>query len=239
MPQILYVNPQPLKGKRTMATKKRRTAKQQAATRRMIAANRARRAGRRAAPKRRARKSNPVTPLRASKRVRRARRTSAVRSRRRARRSNPSMPGFVRDAVNALVPAAIGGAGALGVDVAMAALPLPAFLKSGPAKPVARIGAAVAIGALAGMAVNRRVGSQVMAGGITVVMYDTIKAFAARVLAGKVPGVGVYDMPGIGVYDVSGQAMLPAPAPDQTMGYPGSAVQFPDQVGVYDESQYP
>jgi hypothetical protein len=234
MPQILYVNPQPLKGARTMA-KKRRTAKQKAATKRMQAANRARAGRRSAAPKRRRarRKSNPVTPLRNPTRRRARRATAAVRTRRRARRSNPSMPGFVRDAMNALVPSAIGGAGALGVDVAMAVLPLPAMFTTGPAKPVARIAAAVAVGALAGMAVNRRVGSQVMAGGITVVMYDTIKAFAARVLGGKVPGVGVYDVPGIGVYDLGHQMAPMLPAPDGSMGYAESAMQFPDQVGEY------
>jgi hypothetical protein len=233
MPQILYVNPAPLKGKRTMA-KKRRTAAQRAATKRMIAANRARRGRKSTSGKKRraARRSNPVTPLRSTKRRRSARRSTAVRTRRRARRSNPSMPGFVRDAMGALVPSAIGGAGALAVDVAMAALPLPAMLTSPAIKPIARVGAAITIGALAGMLVNRRIGSQVMAGGLTVVMYDTIKAMAAKVLGGKVPGVGMYDVPGIGMYEVQAEPqLLPAPA---GMGYPEAALQFADNgVGEY------
>lgn len=229
MPQILYVNPAPLKGKRTMA--KKRTAKQKAATRRMIAANRARRSG---GKKRRAsRKRNPVTPLRSTRRAARRSPARAYKRRSRARRrSNPSMPGFVRDFMNTLVPSAIGGAGALAADVAMAVLPLPDAIKTGALRPVARIGAAVAVGALAGMMTNRRTGSQVAAGALTVVMYDTIKGFAAKVLGGKVPGIGVYDIPGIGMYEVS-PAPMALPAPDGSMGYPEAAMQFPDAVGEY------
>lgn len=204
--------------------KKRRTAKQKAATRRMIAANRAR-AGRSPSsrPKRRrARKSNPAPRTYARRRARRAS-SAPVRTRRR-RRSNPIGGGIVRELQQALVPSAIGGAGALAVDVAMAALPLPEALKTGVARPVARIAAAVGIGAIAGMVTkNRRMGNQVMAGALTVVLYDTIKGALAKVVGGKIPGIGVYDLPGIGVYEV--QPAEPMLLPDGTIGYPGYALQ--------------
>jgi len=224
MPHIVLVNPvEPLKGKRTMA-KKRRTAAQRAATRKMIAANksRARRSSASSKPKRRrARKSNPVAPLRSSRR-RPARRSAPRRSRAR-RRSNPIGGGIVRELTATLVPSAIGGVGALAVDVAMAALPLPDVVKTGAMRPLARIAAAVAVGAAAGMVTNKRTGHQVMAGALTVVLYDTIKGIAAKFAGGKVPGIGVYDIPGIGMYEV--QPAEPMLLPDGSMGYPGSALQ--------------
>lgn len=129
---------------------------------------------------RRARRRNPVMPL---ANVRRRRRYSTVS---RKRRRNPiggrrrfSLRGFT---ANTLMPSAIGAAGAIGLDVLMGLLPLPAMVKTGPMKPVARIVGAIGIGMLAGMITNRRVGEQVAAGAVTVVMYDTLKGFVRQAM---------------------------------------------------------
>jgi hypothetical protein len=122
------------------------------------------------------RRRNPVMPL---ANVRRRRRYSTVS---RKRRRNPiggrfSLRGFTN---NTLMPSAIGAAGALGLDVLMGLLPLPAAIKTGPMRPLTRIAGAVGIGMLAGMITNRRLGEQVAAGAVTVVMYDTLKSFVRQ-----------------------------------------------------------
>jgi len=76
-----------------------------------------------------------------------------------------------------LMPSAIGAAGALGLDILLGFAPLPAALKTGPMRPVIRIVGAVGIGLLAGMVTNKRIGEQVGAGALTVVLYDTLKGF--------------------------------------------------------------
>jgi hypothetical protein len=79
------------------------------------------------------------------------------------------------------------------------------------------------------MVTNKRMGHQVAAGALTVVMYDTIKGFAAKFAGGKVPGIGLYDIPGIGMYEVSPADALPAPG----MGYAESALQVGNGVAEY------
>lgn len=76
-----------------------------------------------------------------------------------------------------LMPSAIGATGALGLDMLLGFLPLPDALKTGPMRPVVRIAGAVGIGLLAGMVTNKRIGEQVGAGALTVVLYDTLKGF--------------------------------------------------------------
>lgn len=250
MPQVWLVNPiaKPKRKRASAKTKaktaqrrsanmakKRRTAAQKAATRKMIAANRARRSGRKsAAPKRRraARRASPVAaprkrrsaPRRAARRSapRRHRRSSASAARRagrvlRYRRKNPV--GFLSDFMSQLVPAAIGGAGALGVDVLMAVLPVPDTIKNGPFKPVVRVAAAIGLGMVAGMVKDKRFGNQVAAGALTVIAYDTMKGMLSKVAGGKIPGLGVYEIPGVGVYEVG-----------PSLGYYDAGVQVDDTV---------
>ncbi len=227
MPQLLFVNPSPLKGKRVMA-KKRRTAAQRAATKRMIAANRSRAGRKSSKPKRRrvARRANPA-PLARRSAPRRARRSASRRVRRVARRRNPV--GFVGDFVGQLVPSAVGAGGALALDVALGLLPLPDALKTGPMRPVARVAGAVALGMVAGMVTSKRVGNQVAAGALTVVLYDFAKGFLNRMVGGKIPGLSLYEMHGIGMYDV-GESNVPLlPAPDDGMAYWDAG----QQVGEY------
>lgn len=82
--------------------------------------------------------------------------------------------GFVKDT---LMPSAIGAAGALGLDMLLGFVPLPDMLKTPTMRPIVRIVGAVGIGMLAGMVTNKRMGEQVGAGALTVVLYDTLKGF--------------------------------------------------------------
>lgn len=249
MPHVLVVNPiegaKPLrkrrskKGVRNMA-KKARSAAQRAATRKMIAVNKARR--RAASPKRKARRRNPVAPLANPRRTVRAskarrsspkRRTSASAASSagrtlRFRRKNPVDVGFLSSFTrDTLMPSAIGGAGALGLDVLIAVAPIPDAMKSGPFKPVVRVAGAVALGMLAGFVTSERTAQQVTAGAVTVVLYDTMKAMMAQIAGGKIPGVGVYEIPGVGVYEIDSSptmTALPGAIPSG-MGYQASAQQ--------------
>jgi hypothetical protein len=129
MAEMLILNPAPRRKAR-----KTRSAAQKRATARMLAANRSRNPKRRAARRR----SNPAPVVASARRViRRPRRSNPVGAR---RRRNPigSVGGKlgVKSLINMLRDAAIGGAGAVGVDVLMAKLNphLPASMQVNPAK---------------------------------------------------------------------------------------------------------
>lgn len=156
---------------------------------------------------------NPVSTITLPAR-RRSRRRRVSFGRRRHRRSsyrrNPlslggmNMSGFLSDT---LLPAAIGAAGALGIDMAWGYLPLPAELSSGTFAPVIRIGAAIGLGYLVGMVAGKRFGQEAMAGAITVTLYDLVKGYMANA-GGTSSGTGAYvgyygsapSVGGLGVY---------------------------------------
>lgn len=154
MAELMLINPR----KRRRA-KRKMTAKQRRYFGKRTKSRRTRKTAIAAAPRRRTYMSNP--------------------RRRKKYRSNP-IGGFrPRSFINqTLMPAAIGGAGALGLDILLGALPLPDMLKTPAMRPIVRIAGAVGIGILAGMVTNKRLGEQVGAGALTVVLYDTIKGFA-------------------------------------------------------------
>lgn len=192
-----------------MAKKATRSAAQKAATRKLIAFNRARaraksrpaRAAARPAPKRRASRSAPATAAPKRRRTT-ARRgpggwpiTSAAAASRagralRHRRPNPlGLGGFVK---GTLMPSVVGGAGALALDVAVGLLPLPPALKTGPMAPLVKAAGAVGIGMLAGQLMGRRVGEQVAAGGLTVMAYNLGRQMLVKASGGKIPGLSEY-----------------------------------------------
>jgi len=91
-----------------------------------------------------------------------------------------------------LVPALVGGAGAIGVDVALAyASPyLPAFLRSGWGRIGAQVAGAVALGFGAGKLVDRETGKAVMAGALTITAYSALRQVLAPTLGTTVKGLG-------------------------------------------------
>jgi hypothetical protein len=206
MPQFLIVNPSERKKGKTMAKAKRSPA-QRAATKRMIAANRARRKGpsvSRAKPARKAsRKPRRASTARsaparsAPRRSTKKRRSHPITSRAegsragrklRYRRKNP-MGGFIGDT---LIPSALGGAGALTLDVLLGVVPLPAMMKTPMMAPVVKVAAAIGLGWLASKVTSKRTANQIAVGAISVTLYNVAKAGLIKVGGGKIPGLSAY-----------------------------------------------
>lgn len=170
-----------------------------------------------------------VTALASNPRRRRRSRVlgaAPVRRRRRRvsryRRNPVSMRSFnPRSLINdTIIPASIGAAGALGLDLALGyGNPyLPDFLKSGVGLTAAKLGGAILIGMVAQKTMGKRYGDQVTAGAVTVTMYDLIKSFIRT----NVPGLPLSgynmgwispalqtggDLSGMGVYVGSDRSM--------------------------------
>ena len=159
MPELMLINPR----KRRRKPKAKRKGKMPAGLRRYWAKIR----------KRRKQKPTFLNPL---KRRRRRSTLSAVRRYRR----NPIKFSPGQFMQQTLMPSAIGAGGALGLDILMGFLPLPAAMKTGPMRPVIKLVGAVGIGMLAGMLTNRKTAEQITAGAVTVVLYDTLKGFVQK-----------------------------------------------------------
>lgn len=143
---------------------------------------------RRKTPKRKPRRKSTkglVTQTRRTTTVTRRRRNPAARQR----------TGIVMKVQNA----AVGAAGALAVDVAMAKLPfIPENLKTGPFSSATKGAVALVIGmAVEKFGKNKRLGVQLAEGGLTVALHD-----AAKSMVGPTIGLGQYDydMAGLGDY---------------------------------------
>ncbi len=175
MAEILLVNPRRRRGRRTAAQKR--------ATRKMIAANRGRK-------RRRPRRRNPIGPY--AKRTTRRRRPSGLgyyvsnprrrrrpvraRSRRRYRR-NPTMRGMINQLV---IPAAQAGGGALLLDVLWGFVPIPAEIKTGPMRHVAKGLGAIVLGNLVGMMGGKRMGDTMALGALTVTFHAAFREMTAQ-----------------------------------------------------------
>lgn len=103
----------------------------------------------------------------------------------------------VRGLMNTLVPAGIGGAGALGVDIALSYIPLPEWFHTPMGKMIARIAGAIGVGALASFVVPRRTAGLITAGALTVTAYGTIRDFVADKFP-ELPGVAGVSPPAYG-----------------------------------------
>lgn len=137
-----------------------------------------------------------------------SRRARSVKRRYRARSRNPrfSLGGVTA----ALVPAAVGGAGAVALDVALGYGQnfLPAALTSGYGRVAVKLGGAFALGWAASKLIGRERGKAVALGALTVVAYDLFKTIAKQV-APAVPGlagdytdnVGAFLPDGVGGYN--------------------------------------
>lgn len=169
--------------------KKKRSAAQKAATRRMLAARKAGQSKRkhntiRTAPvaKKRKRKSRSIARVTARARVRRKHNPIRARHRRRYK-PNPmrlgSMASFTR---HTLMPSVVGAAGALGVDVILGFLPIPVQFKTGPMRSIVKIAGAVGIGMLASNFMKRETAHQIAAGAITVTLYDVMKDYLRQAM---------------------------------------------------------
>lgn len=106
------------------------------------------------------------------------------------------------------MPAAIGAAGAMGVDLAMnyASPMLPAMLQSGIGASVARVGGAIAVGMIAGKVGGRKFGEEATAGALVVTLYNLLKPIVAASTGLPLAGYGMgwispgMQTDGLGVY---------------------------------------
>lgn len=138
-----------------------------------------------AANPRRRRRRNPIAAFAANPR-RRRRRSHRMMNVRRRRRHNPRLLS-TRGLMNTLTPALVGGAGAVGLDIALSYIPLPAWTQTPVMKTVARLAGAVGLGMLARPLIGRQRANAAMLGALTVVAYGSLKDLAARFL----PTVGM------------------------------------------------
>lgn len=159
----------------------------------------------------------------------------AHRSRRGHRRrvSNPfNLGGF--SLKQDLIPALIGGAGAVGVDVALAYTSgfLPAFLQSGWGRLAAQTGAAVLVGLAAGAALGKRTGAAVTAGGLVVTAYSGLRQVLAPTLGQSIKGLsGLADFSDYSRSGWDGAALTQAPQLSAYM--PQGAYMRSPRLGAY------
>lgn len=206
-----------------------------------------------AAPRRRrARRRNPIAAIAANPRRRRYVRASGAPHRRK-RRANPRrrasahrnwgrirahrrrvnprlLPTSLSSLKATLIPAAIGGGGALALDVALAYVPVPAFLDNMWGKLAVKIVGAIGLGYAAAFVTSKENARKIAAGALTVVAYgairDGIKTFAPD-LAAKIPGLS-----GITDYDLSDLRMgYVNPAP-MLQGYNGGIGAYMDRANL-------
>lgn len=177
MGQLMLINPK----KRSTRRKKARSPAQRAATKKMLAANRARRSSRKTSR----RKSNPVGLSRVARRtVRRSRRRNPARA----------LGGIGSNITGMAMPAIQGAGGALLINTALNYLPLPAMLKSGNGKYLARAGLAIAVGTFGSKLLPGRVASNMAVGALTVALHDLMLGIASRAMPTLQLGdVGDYD----------------------------------------------
>jgi hypothetical protein len=210
----------------------RRSAKQKAASKRNIKkAQAARRRGRKTSRKR-------------SVKRRRNTYTAAPNPRRRL----PTFKGIID---GQLIPAAVGGAGAVIDDLLVNFLPLPAQFKTGWMRHVTKAIGAVLIGYIGGMFLTKRTADQLGAGAMTVVGYNVAREMMAQFVPaiplGEYldPGLSEYLDPALGYY---GAGMDPSTAPGAGMETAGQFTRGSPYVdtgmeqwptgSAYDEIQY-
>ena len=229
------INSNVKKGVTKMArkTRKRRSAAQIAATRKLVALNKRRGKTKR----RRSRRRNPVSLARSIPRApaRRRRRNPIRRQAYRAtsariRRRNPVRRGIVDTTI---IPAATATMGALGLDIAWAYLPIPDTVKVGPMKYLAKAGGAIGLSYLAGMAVSKKTAETLGVGALTVVMHQAAREFISRTMPTlAMDGMGYYPPSSMGYYNPA------LPAGETSSGNMGYYPNTPSAEMGYYAQQY-
>jgi hypothetical protein len=175
MSELLLVNPKRRKsrGKRRMSALQAQyfgpRAKRRRSKRRVtrLASN----------PKRRHKRRSAVVAAPVHRRRRSHSRRRVTRLRRNPMRGfgGFSVKRFLNDT---LIPAGVGAAGALAVDVALGytAAYIPVSLQTGIMHTGVKLAAAVGIGMVAGASMGKKFGEEAMAGAITVTLYDLLKS---------------------------------------------------------------
>lgn len=194
MPRLFVVNPSPRRGakpKRKPMARRRRTATRRRATRQVAVfrANPVRRRKRRAPMRARRRRSFMSNPVR---RVSRRRKSSVRRFRR-----NPSVRGAAVNFGKMLMPAMGIGAGAVGAEILMGYLPIPANFKTGVLRHVTKGLVGVAAGMILGKVFKmKRLGNYFALGAVAIATHDAIKELiASKASSINTSGFGQYVRP--------------------------------------------
>lgn len=201
--------------------------------------------------RRRAKKSStPLVLARPARARRRRKRNPSLRGRARSALRLPSMRGVQGMVMGTLKPALPAAVGAIALDAAWANLPIPATLKTGPVRHVAKGAGAIVLGMVASKVVPRATAQSMAVGAMSVVIYSALKEVIAKYApsvklgdywyddfpqmgyygAGQVAGLGMYADPATG---------FPTVSPTERMvGDPGksAACMTPSQVeglGMY------
>lgn len=185
MNEIVLINP-----------RRRRRRKMSAKQRKYFGRRRARKSVARVSRRRR---RNPIGAYMAGNPRRRRRHRSVARYVGRRRHRNPRFSlGGLKGITSKLIPAGIGGLGAVALDVTLASLPVPDMLKTGPIAIATKIAGALGLGWVAGMLIGRENGKLVTMGALTVVAYNVIRGVAQQVLPATTPGLSDYTDYGMG-----------------------------------------
>lgn len=179
MPELFVVNPSPRRSaapkRKAMATPKRNRSG------RFVKGS-----GRKAAPAAKRRAPRQVAIFSANPGPKR-RRPAAKRAapKRRVMRRNPSGRKMFAGLGQLIVPAAGVGAGAVGAELLMGYLPIPASWKSGVMRQVTKGAVGLAAGwAISNLLKQKKLGFYVMAGAVVIAVHDGIKEF----LTARAPG---------------------------------------------------
>lgn len=233
MPELLFVNPRRRRrrgagGRFVSAAPKRRRRRRNP----IALANPRRRRRRRAsvaayAPRRR-RRRHAVSVI---ANPRRRRRHHARRVYGRRRRHNPRAIAFSpRGAMNALIPAGIGAAGAVALDVVLHYIPLPAQFQSPLWKNVARVIGALGVGYLSSFVLGKERARVVTIGALTVASYTVLR----DVVSQQFPTLGLSGADSYDMSDLRLGYVNPAPMLQGGMGaYMRDSLVAPSGVGAY------
>jgi hypothetical protein len=207
MEQLLLINP----SKRRKTARKGRSAAQKAATRKLVAFNKARRApATKRTLKRRAKaRAHPVAGYFPNPSPARRRRRTSVASVKRAvsRRKYKRNPSSRTDVMAMLIKGLQGGAGAVAVNTVYAKLPLPAMMKSGNMTFVGRAALAIALGVFGRKILPGNTAARMAEGSLAVTAHDAIVMLAGSMA----PNLG---LAGVGYY-AGGQQLVDYPAGNQ------------------------
>lgn len=183
MPALFVVNPSPRRG-RAGAVKKRKASAMAKRRRRRVTRRRASPVtvyARNPAPRRRRRRVTRAAAPRRARRVTYAR-NPAPRRRRRASRGLGGAVNFGK----MLLPAIGIGAGAVGAEVIMGYLPIPANFKTGVLRHVTKGVVAVAAGMLIGKVLRqKKLGDYIALGGVVIAAHDALK----EVINARMPSI--------------------------------------------------
>lgn len=175
-------------------------------------------------------KSNPSPPKRRKRRsVMKFKRNPSPRVRRFIGRATAGKGSLNLGAM--LMPALGAGAGAVGVEVAMGYLPLPAALTTGPIKYAVKGAVAVGLGMLVAKFANKKAGEALAAGGLAIAAHDALREQALKLMPAL--KFGEY-LDGVGYYSAGGNAGVGEYLGEVDYLPGGSESNFPGYMGPLD-----